>query len=50
MLCFVKDRLGSVKAPKQMEVWPDLPRSKVGKVLKTEVKAQLRTHADPPHP
>jgi acyl-CoA synthetase (AMP-forming)/AMP-acid ligase II len=38
---FVKDRLGSVKAPKQVEVWPDLPRSKVGKVLKVEVKAQL---------
>jgi acyl-CoA synthetase (AMP-forming)/AMP-acid ligase II len=39
---FVKERLGSVKAPKQVEVWPDLPRSKVGKVLKTEVKAKLR--------
>jgi acyl-CoA synthetase (AMP-forming)/AMP-acid ligase II len=39
---FVKERLGSVKAPKQVEIWADLPRSKVGKVLKTEVKAQLR--------
>jgi fatty-acyl-CoA synthase len=39
---FVKERIGSVKAPKQVEIWPDLPRSKVGKVLKTEVKAQLR--------
>ena len=39
---FVKERLGSVKAPKQVEVWPDLPRSKLGKVLKPEVKAQLR--------
>ena len=39
---FVKERLGSVKAPKQVEVWPDLPRSKVGKVLKAEVKAQLK--------
>ena len=38
---FVKDRLGSVKAPKQVEVWPDLPRSKVGKVLKVEVKAAV---------
>jgi acyl-CoA synthetase (AMP-forming)/AMP-acid ligase II len=38
---FVKDRLGSVKAPKQVEVWPDLPRSKVGKVLKVEVKARF---------
>ena len=39
---YVKERLGSVKAPKQVEVWPDLPRSKVGKILKTDVKAQLR--------
>lgn len=38
---FVKERIGSVKAPKQIEVWPDLPRSKVGKVLKTEIKKQL---------
>lgn len=40
---FVKERLGSVKAPKQVEIWPDLPRSKVGKVLKVEVKARLRS-------
>jgi fatty-acyl-CoA synthase len=39
---FVKDRIGSVKAPKQVEIWPDLPRSKLGKVLKPDVKAQLR--------
>jgi acyl-CoA synthetase (AMP-forming)/AMP-acid ligase II len=45
---FVKERLGSVKAPKQVEVWPDLPRSKVGKILKTEVKAQLKGTADAP--
>jgi fatty-acyl-CoA synthase len=38
---FVKQRLGSVKAPKQIEVWLDLPRSKVGKVLKTEIKQTL---------
>ncbi|MBO0877396.1 MAG: AMP-binding protein, partial [Pseudonocardia sp.] len=38
---FVKDRIGGVKAPKQVEIWPDLPRSKIGKVLKTEVKARL---------
>ena len=47
---FVKDRLGSVKAPKQVEVWPDLPRSKVGKILKVEVKARLRDRADLPYP
>jgi acyl-CoA synthetase (AMP-forming)/AMP-acid ligase II len=38
---FVKDRVGSVKTPKQVEVWPDLPRSRVGKVLKTDVKSRL---------
>jgi acyl-CoA synthetase (AMP-forming)/AMP-acid ligase II len=38
---FVKGRIGSVKTPKQIEVWDDLPRSKVGKVLKTEVRKEL---------
>jgi fatty-acyl-CoA synthase len=38
---FVKGRLGSVKTPKQIEIWPDLPRSKLGKVLKTEIKSGL---------
>lgn len=38
---FVKARLGSVKAPKQVEIWADLPRSKVAKVLKKEIRARL---------
>jgi acyl-CoA synthetase (AMP-forming)/AMP-acid ligase II len=38
---FVKQRIGSVKTPKQIEVWPELPRSKVGKILKSELKAKL---------
>jgi fatty-acyl-CoA synthase len=38
---WVKDRLGSVKAPKQVEIWPDLPRSRVGKILKADVKSHL---------
>jgi fatty-acyl-CoA synthase len=41
VIAFVKDRIGSVKAPKAIEVWPDLPRSKVGKILKTEIKKDL---------
>ena len=41
LTAFVKARIGSVKAPKQVEIWSDLPRSKVGKVLKTDIKAQL---------
>src|SRR5215207_5580484 len=40
---FVKERIGSVKTPKQVVIWPDLPRSKGGKVLKSEIKAQLRS-------
>ncbi|MGO4835599.1 AMP-binding protein, partial [Rhizobiaceae sp. 2RAB30] len=38
---FVKQRIGSVKTPKQIEVWDDLPRSKVGKVLKSDIRATL---------
>jgi acyl-CoA synthetase (AMP-forming)/AMP-acid ligase II len=38
---FVKARIGSVKAPKQVEVWPELPRSKIGKVMKKDVRAEL---------
>jgi fatty-acyl-CoA synthase len=34
-----------VKAPQQVEVWADLPRSKVGKVLKTDIKQQLQESA-----
>jgi fatty-acyl-CoA synthase len=38
LIQFVKDRLGSVKAPKDVEVVAQLPRSTVGKVLKKEVR------------
>ncbi|BCH21180.1 acyl-CoA synthetase [Mesorhizobium sp. L-8-3] len=38
---FVKQKIGSVKTPKQIEVWDDLPRSKVGKVLKSDIRATL---------
>jgi fatty-acyl-CoA synthase len=41
LAAFVKQRIGSVKAPKQVELWPDLPRSKVGKVLKADIRASL---------
>src|SRR6266511_1981627 len=37
LIAFVKERIGSVKAPKEVLVWPDLPRSKVGKVLKPDI-------------
>jgi fatty-acyl-CoA synthase len=41
LAAFVKQRIGAVKAPKQVEVWADLPRSKVGKVLKSDIRASL---------
>ena len=44
LIAFVKARIGSVKAPKQIDVWADLPRSKVGKILKNEVKQRMGTH------
>ena len=36
-----RTRFGSLKTPKQIEFWPALPRSPVGKVLKKDVRAQL---------
>ena len=41
LIAFVKARIGSVKAPKQIEIWSELPRSKLGKVLKREIRGQL---------
>ena len=41
LVAFVKTRIGSVKAPKQVELWQELPRSRLGKVLKAEVRAHL---------
>ena len=43
---FVKARIGSVKSPKQVEIWADLPRSKVGKVLKKDIRASLLKPAE----
>jgi acyl-CoA synthetase (AMP-forming)/AMP-acid ligase II len=47
VVSFVKERLGSIKAPKVVHVWSDLPRSKVGKVLKTDIKSVLREAPGP---
>jgi fatty-acyl-CoA synthase len=38
---FAREQLGGVKTPKQLEIWPDLPRSKVGKILKREIRQTL---------
>jgi acyl-CoA synthetase (AMP-forming)/AMP-acid ligase II len=38
LIAIVKDKLGSVKSPKTVDILDDLPRSAVGKVLKTELR------------
>ena len=39
IIAMCKERLGSIKAPKNVFVWPQLPRSNVGKVLKKDIRA-----------
>lgn len=39
VIAMCKERLGSIKAPKSVVVWPQLPRSNVGKVLKKDIRA-----------
>jgi fatty-acyl-CoA synthase len=41
LIAFARERLGGVKSPKQVEIWPELPRSKVGKVLKRDIKQTM---------
>jgi len=41
LAAYVKARAGSIKTPKQIEIWADLPRSGVGKVIKPEIRATL---------
>ena len=50
LVAFVKERIGSVKAPKQVELWPELPRSRLGKVLKADVRTRLLDHQGPGTP
>ncbi|MCU0973207.1 MAG: AMP-binding protein, partial [Burkholderiales bacterium] len=38
LISLCKERLGSVKAPKTIEFWSDLPRSPVGKVLRRVIR------------
>ena len=38
IIALCKEKLGSVKAPKSVEIWEKLPRSPVGKVLKKDIR------------
>ena len=40
IITLCKERLGSIKAPKSVIVWPHLPRSNVGRVLKKDIRAK----------
>ena len=46
LIGMVKDRLGGVKAPKTVDIMDDLPRSAVGKVLKTELRKPYWENTD----
>ncbi len=41
LITLVKDHLGSVKAPKKVHLVDDLPRSPVGKILKSELRKKF---------
>ena len=41
VISLCKDKLGSVKSPKTVEFWDELPRSAVGKVLKKDVREKF---------
>jgi len=38
IIALCKQRIGSVKAPKSVEFWDELPRSNIGKVLKRKIR------------
>jgi acyl-CoA synthetase (AMP-forming)/AMP-acid ligase II len=50
LVSFCRDRLAGYKRPRVVEVWPQLPLSPSGKVLKREVSAQLQARGQPALP
>ena len=38
LMTFCREKLGGLKCPKSIEIWPELPRSPVGKVLKKNIR------------
>jgi len=46
LLAYCRERLGGVKAPKSVQIWPDLPRSAVGKVLKRDIRQRFWQHTE----
>jgi len=46
LIALCKSTVGSVKAPKSVEFWPELPRSAVGKVLKRTIRERYWAGSD----
>ncbi|MCZ6526179.1 MAG: AMP-binding protein [Gammaproteobacteria bacterium] len=46
IITYCKEKLGSVKTPKQILFWDELPRSPVGKVLKKDIRKMFWDKAD----
>ena len=41
LVAFCKERLANYKCPRQIEIIDDLPKSGMGKILKTELRAKF---------
>ncbi len=41
LMAYCRDKLGGMKTPKRVEIWPQLPRSPVGKVLKRDIRERF---------
>ena len=41
LIAHCKKLLGSIKTPKRLEIWPELPRNANGKILKREIRARF---------
>jgi acyl-CoA synthetase (AMP-forming)/AMP-acid ligase II len=46
LIALCKSQLGSIKAPKSVEIWETLPRSIVGKVLKKDIRKHYWKHTN----
>lgn len=47
IIALVKKELGSMKAPRSVEFWSELPRNAAGKVLKREIRAHYAQSGQP---
>jgi acyl-CoA synthetase (AMP-forming)/AMP-acid ligase II len=41
LIAFCKEAIGSIKAPKSLEIWPELPQNGLGKVVKRDIRARF---------